>query len=119
MYKANFYIGRKYIPGEIIRDTIAPEKLERLLKIGAVQEITAPDESIFQGKDILPMEDPVTAGVTDEVQDIPEGQESEELVNDETEAPEIDVMAGIVQEEAEKPKASSRPRKSTGRGKKN
>lgn len=100
MYKAIFYIGRKYRPGELIREEIEPEKLKHLIEIGAVEKVTAPDDDFQDIEDLIP-------------------EETEEEVGEDAEAPEIDVMAGIVQEEvAEEPKKPARARKTTGRGKK-
>lgn len=96
MYVANYYIGRDYTPGEIVTDTLPAEMLERLLEAGAIREV-AP----------APITVPITARtdippVAEE--DAPEADEEEEEAFEEAEAPEIDVMDGLVSPAAETPK---------------
>lgn len=97
-YVAKTYIGRDYVPGEVIEaEEFSDEnKIKWLLEAGAIEEI-APEE---QGT--VPIEEPAeTIGMNKpEIEDI-----QEESVEDE--APEIDAMAGIVKED----KKPSRRRK--------
>lgn len=97
--------GCKYTPGEVINTPIAPEKLERLLRLGAVKPldcaITAPEpdaeetENDFSALDDMVLED---------------AEEAEEDAED----PVVDVMDGIIAPEpAEEP-----ARKTTSRRKK-
>lgn len=100
MYVANFYIGRDYTPGEIVPDTLPAETLQRLLDAGAIREvapapITVP---ITMRTDIPPIPPEAEEAV-------PEADEDEEEAFEEAEAPEIDVMDGLISAEpAETPK---------------
>ena len=100
MYVANYYIGRDYTPGEIVPDTLPAEMLQRLLDAGAIREVkpapvTVP---ITMRTDIPPIPPEAEEAV-------PEAEEDEEEAFEEAEAPEIDVMDGLVSSEpAETPK---------------
>lgn len=101
MYVANYYIGRDYTPGEIVPDTLPAETLQRLLDAGAIREITpAPiTVPITMRTDIPPIPQ------EEEEEAAPEVDEEEEETFEEAEAPEIDVMDGLVSSEpAETPK---------------
>lgn len=94
MYVANYYIGRDYTPGEIVPDTLPAETLQRLLDAGAIREvapapITVP---ITMRTDIPPIPPEAEEAV-------PEADEDEEEAFEEAEAPEIDVMDGLVSDE--------------------
>lgn len=85
MYIARHYVrvnGTVYTKGERIPDGIPAEKIEWLLRAEAIEEAPAPASYI----------------VPDEVHDEPaeEPAEVEEEADESIEAPEIDVMAGIV-----------------------
>lgn len=105
MYVANYYIGRDYTPGEIVPDTLPAETLKRLLDAGAIREvkpapITVP---ITMRTDIPPI--PPEAEETVPEAEEEEADEDEEEAFEEAEAPEIDVMDGLVSAEpAETPK---------------
>lgn len=99
MYVANSYIGKRYVPGEVIEDDLPGETLKWLLEAGAVFEV--PDRA---PKVVWP----AGTGDRDTKADEVEAEETEtdeaEAEGAETEAPEIDVADGIVQED-EKPGA--------------
>lgn len=86
MYIARHYIkdaGHLYVPGEEIPESIGSDKLEGLLKKGAIVEASAPKP--------VRIEQPEPE---------PEPEPAEDI--------EIDVMAGVVQEEAPKKAARSK-----------
>lgn len=97
MYVANYYIGRDYTPGEIVPDTLPAETLKRLLDAGAIRLVTP-----------APIPVPITRRTDfqqEAEEDAPEENEEEEEAFEEAEAPEIDVMDGLVSSEpAETPK---------------
>ena len=94
MYIANHYVkvnGRMYMRGESIEEEMSEDKISWLLKAEAIKEVA----SAF---------------------DFSQKQEEEPAVEEpqeEADIPEIDVMAGIVQGEPEKPE---KPKKKTQRG---
>ena len=93
MYIANHYVkvnGRLYVRGECIEEEMSEDKISWLLEAGAIKS-DAPAFDFSQKE-----EDPVA-----------------EEPQEETEVPEIDVMAGIVQEEQDKPE---KPKRKTQRG---
>lgn len=97
MYIANHYVkvnGRLYVRGEAILEDLTEDKVEWLMKAGAIKS-DAPAFDFSQKQ-----EDPVA---------------EEQQV--EAEVPEIDVMAGIVQEESEKPEKQKRKTQRGGRAK--
>lgn len=93
MYKANHYVsidGAMYVKGEAIPDGLPEEKIAWLLKAGAICEDTAAGE-LAKEPEVEPETEP----------------EAIEIIE---EAPEVDVMDGIV---ADKPtKKPTRRRKS-------
>ena len=102
MYKANHYTrinGVKYRPGEYINGEIPEDKLERLIQRGAVQIVTAPAPEKIREES----EEPEPAK-TEVVYTVTEQEEEPE-----EDAPEIDVMAGIVKEEPEEPEEPKKP----------
>lgn len=104
MYVANYYIGRDYTPGEIVPDTLPDETLKRLLDAGAIREVTpAPIPVPIIPRTDFPQEAEEDAPEAEE--NAPEENEEEEDEFEEAEAPEIDVMDGLVSSEpAETPK---------------
>ena len=115
MYEAKRYvrIGRKvYKKGETLPGNIPEERLAWLIKSGSVQECTGSDavKEVFT---------PETAEDTAEEADLTEDIQADEPeeADEDAEAPEIDVMAGIVQEEPEAPKKPARTRTTKGKGK--
>lgn len=109
MYKAKHYvrIGRTvYKKGDVIPENIPEERLAFLIKKESVYECTGSDA--FQ-EELTPESD---ADPKDE-ENAQEIQEKDlEEPDEDAEAPEIDVMAGIVQEEKapEKPARSRKPK---------
>lgn len=115
MYIAVTYIGSRYVPGEIISEDTPKERLNWLKRAGAIRE-AAPDP-----------EAPVVAGAPEDsgraVQaPAPESNEQEaeapeDEIDEEAEAPEIDVMDGIVSS-AEKSQPEEAAKKTTRKGRK-
>ncbi len=102
MYVANFYIGRDYTPGEIVPDTLPAETLKRLLDAGAIREVTPAPVPITPRTDF---QQEAEEDAPEAEEDAPEENEEEEDEFEEAEAPEIDVMDGLVSAEpAETPK---------------
>ena len=110
MYIANHYVpinGRMYMKGERIPDGLPEEKLNWLLKAEAVHEVALPSAPVEAEKETeLPAEEPDTAEPETEA-----GPPPEEEVDEDAEAPEIDVMAGIVQDDPEEPEKPARKAK--------
>lgn len=116
MYEAIFYVrirGIVYKPGEYIPDDLPEEKITNLLGKGAIKKV-AP---ALEAEDTT--EYPDEFPFPEVLEDAGKAIQEEETEPDE-EAPEIDVMAGIVQEEPdkqEKPARSKTPKKTAERRK--
>jgi hypothetical protein len=120
MYIATSYIGRDYTPGEIIRENLPKETIERLLKAGAIRKAApahAAEEAPQEPPETeLPPEgeqkDTETEEATEEEAEGAEepetAEEPEDEIDEEAEAPEIDVMDGLVPAAAEEPKKPAR-----------
>ena len=142
MYIAITYIGGMYVPGEVVSEDMPKERLEWLIRAGAVRkaapapaatdaeqpgdEMSEEDsremtrenyrrqlEGLGNGPDGMAL---VHDGPADEApaewpQEAVEGDAEDEIDVD-AEAPEIDVMAGIVKDTAdpEEPKPARKPR---------
>ena len=110
MYIATTYIGGAYTPGEILPDDFPAEKLAWLIKAGAVRKAeSAPSMPDFEPEAMVDGE---------ASQEEPEADTNE--IDEEAEAPEIDVMAGIVKdapEPAPKPSAASKKTPKGGKAK--
>ena len=124
MYIAVTYIGSRYVPGEIISEDTPKEKLDWLKRAGAIRE-AAPDPEApvtaeapedkgpeAQAPDPEP-DDPETeapedkgpeAQAPDPEPDDPETEAPEDEIDEDAEAPEIDVMDGVVAAEKEEPR---------------
>jgi len=119
MYIAVTYIGGKYVPGEIIPDDIPRDKLDWLIRAGAVRK-SAPDpndpqQDMAAARQEARAPDPVA--VPEDAEEAEDIQEPEDEIDEDEEAPEIDVMAGIVQsgeEEPAKPAAKRKTADNTG-----
>ena len=105
MYLANHYVrvgGKMFKRGERIPEGLPQDKIDWLLSAGAIKEIA-----------------PASLGEPEEVPE--ETEDTADEADDEAEAPEIDVMSGIVAGEAEEePKKATRrasAKKQTGRRK--
>lgn len=100
-YTAKHFVriaGRMYTPGEIIDNHIPDDKLQRLLRLGAVATCATADEAVdatlTEPRDVLKDD----AG---ENREIPDGGGTGEDDSDEdAEVPEIDAMDGVVPAEA-------------------
>lgn len=117
MYIANHYVrinGKMYIKGERIPDGLPAEKIKWLLEADAIHEgASAAKEQETPEEPEMPAQadtaDEAGEEVTKEAETADTEQEEAEEADDEAEAPEIDVMAGIVEGEAEEePKKPTR-----------
>lgn len=99
MYIATTYIGSAYTPGDPLPDDFSAEKLAWLIRAGAVRK-AAPDPA-------MPEFEPEEPEAPKEE---PEADMDE--IDEEDEAPEIDVMAGIVKGDeaapAKKPRSAAK-----------
>ncbi len=102
MYIAVTYIGSRYVPGEIISEDTPKEKLDWLKRAGAIREAAPDPEAPVMAE---PPEDKGTeAQAPDPETDDPETEAPEDEIDEDAEAPEIDVMDGVVAAEKEEPK---------------
>ncbi len=115
MYIAVAYIGSTYVPGEIISEDTPKEKLDWLKRAGAIRE-AAPDPEAPVMAD-TPEDNEQTAQAPDPEPGEQEVEAPEEEIDEEAEAPEIDVMDGIVSS-AEKSKPEETATKTTSKGRK-
>lgn len=124
MYVANHYVrinGKVYIKGERVPDGLSDGKIRWLLDADAVHWEADPEDVEYlpfpEAVNNIPGEaeaeaddSPVEAGESDE------GDEGRLVEDIDAEAPEIDVMAGIVQEKkAQDPEETPRRKSSTKR----
>lgn len=114
-YTAKHFVkiaGRMYTPGEIIDNPIPDDKLQRLLRLNAVEAIEAAGAEPATWKDVPAPEE------TDAREDLPTDTAPDEDGGEEVEMPEINVMDGVITAEAQKPPAHTaktvRLRKSSG-----
>lgn len=125
-YAAKHYVsisGRKYTPGEIIDIPIPEEKLKRLLRLKAIERspIATPDPDA-QSAVVENGGGEEGARSNDVNQPIPKGEaslnkEPAEEADEEAEAPEIDVMDGIVSAAGEAPSKEAEKKTTKGRKK--
>ena len=100
--------GCVFTPGEVISKPIDPEKLPRLLRLGAIKKLVDHEAKSDPGEEKHEAENPSPFPEESEAQD--SFSDAEE--DDDTDAPVVDVMDGIVAPEA----AEEAPaRKTTGR----
>lgn len=116
-YAAKHYVkitGQKFMPGEIIDIPIPEDKLPRLLKIGAVIPLapTAPITAVTDdGKENAPNDyDDRLEDMSNDSFDESKAESGVETDED-AEVPEIDVMDGIVAEDAENAPAKTTAKK--------
>lgn len=114
-YAAKHYVkitGQKFMPGEIIDIPIPEDKLPRLLKIGAVIPLatTAPITA-GTGDDCDSQPEDMSSDSFDESKESPDEAESSMETDEDAEVPEIDVMDGIVAEDAEDAPAKTTAKK--------
>lgn len=111
MYIAVTYIGGKYIPGEVISEDMSEESLSWLIQSGAVRK-AAPAPLAAVDSDQEPDDeasDEDTQGADEALDDEPAE------IDEDEEAPEIDVMAGIVKDEPEAAEKSASTARSAGK----
>lgn len=126
MYIAIKYIGKKYTPGEILPDNLTADEVKWLLEAGAIRkaapapgQLAAPEETEEEPEGT---DDPGTPVAPDDEQEPetteeePQDEEPEDEIDEEAEAPEIDVMDGLVTAPAEEENpARTAARKSAGK----
>lgn len=126
MYIAIKYIGKKYTPGEILPDNLTADEVKWLLEAGAIRkaapapgQLAAPEETEEEPEGA---DDPGTPVAPDDEQEPetteeePQDEEPEDEIDEEAEAPEIDVMDGLVTAPAKEEKpARTAARKSAGK----
>ncbi len=113
MYIAIKYIGKEYTPGEILPDNLPADKVKWLMEAGAIREAApapgqpaAPEETEEEPEGTDKSE--TTAAPDNEqepetTEEEPQDEEPEDEIDEEAEAPEIDVMDGIVADEGPEP----------------
>lgn len=131
-YAAKHYVkifGRKYTPGEMIDIPIPEEKLKRLLRLKAIEHVSVtaanPTYDNTSGEDGNGVKD-VRSNYAGQLENlgydpsgapVSEDGEPTEEADEEAEAPEIDVMDGIVSAAGE-PTEEAHPKKTTSKGRK-
>lgn len=114
MYIAVTYIGSRYIPGEIISEDTPKEKLDWLKRAGAIREAAPNPEAPVMAE--VPEDKGPEVQAPDPEPDDPETEAPEDEIDEDAEAPEIDVMDGLVTAPAEEEKpARTAARKSAGK----
>lgn len=114
MYIAVTYIGSTYVPGEIISEDTPKEKLDWLKRAGAIREAAPDPEAPVKAE--LPENNGQAAETPAIEADEQEAELPEDEIEEEAEAPEIDVMDGLVTAPAEEEKpARTAARKSSGK----
>lgn len=114
MYIAVTYIGSTYVPGEIISEDTPKEKLDWLKRAGAIREVAPAPEAPVKAE--LPENNGQAAKTPAMEADEQEAELPEDEIDEEAEAPEIDVMDGLVTAPAEEKKpARTAARKSAGK----
>ncbi len=119
MYIAVTYIGGKYVPGEVIPDDMPRDKLDWLIRAGAVRQAASDPDSRqrYEAAEKQEAEAPDPMNAPDDAEEPEDIQEPEDEIDEDEEAPEIDVMAGIVRgsgKDAEKPAPARKPRTASG-----
>ena len=115
MYIALNYIGGQYTPGEIIPDDLPKEKLDWWKKTGAIKEVAPEGEGLkakTENLSVAAATSPLSGETKEETV-----EEAEDEIDEEAEAPEIDIMDGLVKAEEEEPKKPARTRKTAKGGK--
>lgn len=133
-YTAKHYVkiaGRKYTPGEIIDIPIPEEKLKRLLRLKAIApassaDLDPADETAGSDEDggkedvrdnYASQLDNLGYDTSGDPKEPRDEEEPTEEADEEAEAPEIDVMDGIVSA-AEEPAEEAPTKKTTSKGRK-
>lgn len=103
MFVAKTYIGGAFTPGEIIPDDYPSDRLEWLKNAGAIHEIEP--TPVMQETTAIPL--PMDEEAHNDSQ--------ENAYDEEQEAPEIDVMAGVIESDKQEPvEKSERLKKKNG-----
>ena len=109
MYIAVSYIGNKYTPGEILPDNLPDDQVKWLLEAGAIRSATpapapaAMEEPEGDEEEDAPNTEEPEGGEED---DASNSEELEDEIDDDAQAPEINVMDGVVA-----PQVSEKPKK--------
>lgn len=114
-YAAKHYVkitGQKFMPGEIIDVAIPEDKLPRLLKLGAIVPLDTPMPHTASTED-----DATPNDAEDASEDAAMDDDAEDAVDEEAEAPEIDVMDGIVAKDEAPAKATTKKTAKSNRSK--
>lgn len=118
-YTAKHYVrisGRKFTPGEIIDIPIPEEKLERLLRLNAIERNAICSIADEDTDDTGEIADELGAGQSYTEDEAGASERMEYATTDGSEeveeAPEIDVMDGIISHADEQPEAESEKKES-------
>ena len=114
MYIANHYVrvGQDLLKkGDLIPSDLPEDKIKWLLEAGAIQKATVPLK--FYGH--VPASEaaeaiPLVEAETEEDEEPIDSTDEEEDIDMEEEIPEVDVMSGIVSDEAEAPQEKAAPK---------
>ncbi len=131
MYVAKHYIGREYVPGEVITEDLSPDVIERWLKAGAIEKVPgyepAEQDNIDGGDQKTDAEGceteseagTVTPAGGEAIADTLIDGENEDAaeIDEEAEPPEIDAADGIITAPARKTESKRGGRTGGGKGK--
>lgn len=130
MYVAKHYIGREYVPGEVITEDLSPDVIERWLKAGAIEKVPGYEpveqDNIDGGNQKTDAEGGETeseAGAEtpadgEAIADTLIDDENEDAeIDEEAEPPEIDAADGIITAPARKTESKRGGRSGGGKGK--
>lgn len=116
MYVAKHYIGREYVPGEVITEDLSPDVIKRLLAAGAIEPVRETVDVTYRAPD----PDTGTGDATDEDgagEDTTEIDEDTTEIDEEAEPEEIDAADGIITAPAPKTESKRGGRSGGGKGK--
>lgn len=119
MYIANHYVrvGQDLLKkGDLIPSDLPEDKIKWLLEAGAIQKATVPLKFYGHGElPVVPASEaaeaiPLVEAETKEDEEPIDSTDEEEDIDMEEEIPEVDVMSGIVSDEAEAPQEKAAPK---------
>lgn len=119
MYIANHYVrvGQDLLKkGDLIPSDLPEDKIKWLLEAGAIQKATVPLKFYGHGElPVVPASEaaeaiPLVEAETKEDEEPIDSTDEEEDIDMEEEIPEVDVMSGIVSNEAEAPQEKAAPK---------
>lgn len=119
MYIANHYVrvGQDLLKkGDLIPSDLPEDKIKWLLEAGAIQKATVPLKFYGHGElPVVPASEaaeaiPLAEAETEEDEEFIDSTDEEEDIDMEEEIPEVDVMSGIVSDEAEAPQEKAAPK---------